>query len=475
MVYIRNNSYFCSNHDNNSTNDSVYRRQVGKGYVKMAVVVAVALMAMLPRGGRAQSDSAMNVLTLGLDVKNHGEACGGGLPQGAVDDHSAFLFGRLRMNVGYRRPGIQAYAVVENKAVWGTSGHQALRLYEGWVKMSARSGLFAQLGRIALAYDDERIIGPNDFAMASASHDVLRVGYEGRGHKVHALLGYNQNASSVYHDSYYVGGAQDYKSMQTLWYHYDVPRVPLGVSLLFMNVGLQAGKNDSTAWDYDDNPARTVHQQMFGAYVRFHPQWLTLEASYYRQSGKTVDSDMQARDIRAWMVALKATVRLSRRYDCIVGYDCLSGDDFVPFTGGAAGMSMIGVERGFNPLYGSRTKFYGIMDYFYESAYVHGFTPGLQNAFVGACCRPSAKFECSATYHYLATAADIYELDRPLGHSVELTARYRFSSDITLSAGYTQMHGTETMARLKQEGSSSNARWGWLSLTVTPSLFTTKW
>lgn len=79
----------------------------------------------------------------------------------------------------------------------------------------------------------------------------------------------------------------------------------------------------------DDNPARTVHQQMFGGYVRFHPQWLTLEASYYRQSGKTVDSDMQARDIRAWMVAPKATVRLSRRYDCIVGYDCLSGDDFV--------------------------------------------------------------------------------------------------------------------------------------------------
>ena len=116
----------------------------------------------------------------------------------------------------------------------------------------------------------------------------MRAGYEGHGHKVHALLGYNQNASSVYHDSYYVGGAQDYKSMQTLWYHYDVPRVPLGVSLLFMNVGLQAGKNDSTAWDYDDNPARTVHQQMFGAYVRFHPQWLTLEASYYRQSGKTV-------------------------------------------------------------------------------------------------------------------------------------------------------------------------------------------
>ena len=96
-------------------------------------------------------------------------------------------------------------------------------------------------------------------------------------------------------------------------------------------------------------------------------------------------------------------------------------------------------------------------------------------------CRLRAEGPAGACHHPkqgpndFATAADIYELDRPLGHSVELTARYRFSSDVTLTAGYTQMHGTETMARLKQDGSSSNARWGWLSLTVTPSLFTTKW
>ena len=130
--------------------------------------------------------------------------------------------------------------------------------------------------------------GPNDFATAAKSHDALRAGYEGHGHKVHAILAYNQNSDQVYSSTYYDGVAQLYKTMQTVWYHYDVPRLPLGASLLFMNVGLQAGKNDSTAWDYDDNRARTVHQQMFGAYVRFHPQWLTLEASYYRQSGKTV-------------------------------------------------------------------------------------------------------------------------------------------------------------------------------------------
>ena len=62
-----------------------------------------------------------------------------------------------------------------------------------------------------------------------------------------------------------------------------------------------------------------------------------------------------------------------------------------------------------------------------------------------------------------------------LGHSVELMASYQFSKDITLLAGYTQMYGTETMSRLKQDGSGKKARWGWFTLTVSPSLFTAKW
>ena len=132
------------------------------------------------------------------------------------------------------------------------------------------------------------------------------------------------------------------------------------------------------------------------------------------------------------------------------------------------------VLKGFTPLYGSRAKFYGMMDYFYESAYTNGFTPGLQNAFVGVNGRPFAKFDCSATYHYLAVTTGLNNLDRTLGHSVDVTAQYRFTKDISLTAGYTMMFGTETMDRLKQGNSSKTARWGWFSLVISPSLFTTR-
>lgn len=435
--------------------------------------MAAALFAA-PLSGWAQT-SGTNQLNVGLNFMTHGEVMRGGLPRGTDDevgDKSSFLMGRVRLNVDYKRQGLEAHAVIQNKSVWGNSGGQALNLYEGWVKMTAKNGLFAQVGRIALSYDDERIIGPNDFAMAALAHDVLRLGYEGHGHKLHALFGYNQNASHVYRDTYYVGGSQFYKTMQTVWYHYDVPILPLGASLLFMNMGLQSGEQGSVY-----NPPTTEFQQIYGGYVNFHPKYLTVEGSYYRQSGKHVDSStMQKSEIKAWMASVKATLQPSERYGFSLGYDYLSGDDYVAVVvPGGFGMARHEVWKGFSPIYGSRTKHFGMMDYFYESAYINGFTPGLQNAYVTAFGNLTSKLNLSATYHYLAVSTDLKDLKRTLGHSIELQATYRFSKDISLKVGYTQMQGTETMDRLKRETGDKKAHWGWFSLDISPSLFTTKW
>lgn len=434
--------------------------------------------------GWAQNDSLQNKINIGMNLLTHGETCGGGLPRAkdkVVDDNYNFLLGRLRLSVGYERKGLEAKAVIQNSAVWGSKGNTTLNLYEGWAKMTSKQGLFVQLGRVALSYDDERIIGPNDFAMASRSHDILRAGYEGKGHKAHAILAFNQNASNLYVNDYYVDGGQSYKNMQTVWYHYDFNKIPLGVSLLFINVGLQAGEEpvgpkSGTAYNvYMDNPARTVYQQMYGCYVKYNPRPFTVEGSYYRQRGKEIIQSTHPGKIDAWMLSVKATVRPCDLYGIETGYDFLSGDDYVPVTyGGMFGMVRHEVNKGFNPLYGSRTKFYGIMDYFYKDAYINDFTPGLQNAFLGGYVKPTVKLKCRAIYHYMATATKLDGLDKTLGHAIDLQGSYTFSKDISLTAGYTYMIGTETMDRLKKGEGSKNAHWGWFSLVISPSLFTAK-
>ena len=430
----------------------------------------------------AQTDS-VNTLSVGLNFVSHGETCGGGLPRpdegSPAEDRSQFLFGRTRLIVDYHRPGLQAHAVVQNKAIWGMKGNQSLNLYEGWVKLAAKNGLFAQLGRVALAYDDERIIGPNDFATASMSHDVLRVGYEGHGHRLHAILAYNQNADNVYSGTYYDGGAQLYKTMQTVWYHYDLPKFPLGASLLFMNVGLQAGGykqiKGKTVED-PDNPVATKYQQMWGGYLHFHPRYVTLEGSYYRQTGKIVNEIKYDKPIKAWMGSVKAQVHPSPFYGFEAGYDYLSGDKYfaVP-PKGSFGLVQHNVIRGFNPIYGSHHKFYGAMDFFYVSTYVNGFTPGLQNTYVGASYKPFKGLSLQASYHYLAMATQLIDIEKTLGHELEIQGSYKFTKDISLSAGFSYMTGTKNMEKLRRASSDGRLRWGWISLNISPRLFTTKW
>ena len=456
-------------------------REKNGSVMKRALMGAALLIlhsSFLAPNCRAQADSTKaNKLTLELQFLAHGEICAGGLPKPPAsadpkpeENFSAFLLGRTRIGIGYERNWLEAKAVLQNNAVWGMSSNMALNLYEGWVKMKAKNGVFAKVGRVALSYDDERIIGTNDFATASLSHDVGMVGYEGHGHQVHGIFAFNQNSENVYDGTYYNNGSQYYKTMQTVWYHYDFPKFPLGASLLFMNMGVQSGIEGS-----DYYPPSTKFQQIWGTYLHYHPQRLTLEASYYRQSGTIVNELKLIRPVRAWMASAKATITPTDRYGFELGYDFLSGDDYVPVTyGGTYGLPLHKVYGGFSPLYGSRTKFYGIMDYFYTSASINGFTPGLQNAFVGAFGNPVPKMRLSAKYHYLAVATSLDGLSSTLGHSIDLEAGYTFSKDVTLMAGYTMMVGSETMSRLKQGDNNKHAHWAWFSLIVSPTLFTTR-
>lgn len=433
-----------------------------------------AALSLCYTAAAQEADTLKNKINIGVNYLSHGEDCSGGLPSSkteVVEDYSNFVMGRFRMTVGYERDWLEMRGVIQNSAVWGMAGNMSLGLYEGWVKMKGAWGGFAQIGRVALAYDDERIIGPNDFAMAALSHDVLLLGYEGYGHKLHAILAYNQDADNVYANTYYVNGAKAYKNMQTVWYHYDVPKFPLGASLLFMNVGMQAGVQGDAK-----NPPHNEYQQLFGGYIKFAPEILTLEGSYYRQRGNDVNAtSMHSIPIDAWMASVKATVKPSKYFGFNAGYDHLSGDDYVPVPKpGTLGLPLHSVDKSFTPLYGSHTKFYGMMDYFYESAYINGFSPGLQNAFAGVYGNPLKGLTCSATYHYLAVATDLTGLERTLGHSIELEASYAFTDYLALSVGYTQMAGTKTMARLKQTDESEYLRWAWFSLVITPTMFSTK-
>ena len=429
----------------------------------------LALLMLLPISSWAQD----TLFTADIHLLSRGEIRNGGMTYDTEDppkdDKSAFILDRERLILGYKRKSLELKTSVQHVGTWGHEGQAGVSVYEAWGKVSTRFGLFAQIGRLALNYDDERIIGSDDWVMASMTHDALRLGYEGNGHKVHAILAYNQNMRAINSPgSYYSGGSRPYKTMQTVWYHFDVPKQPIGISLLFMNIGMQAGLIDG---EFDDTP-KTNWQTAYGGYIKYSPPHFTVEGSYYRQGGH----DENNAKIKTWMASAKVEWKPNNIWAVQGGYDYLSGDDFVAVVNpGEIGMPRHEVNKGFNPVYGSHHKFYGAMDFFYLSTYVNGFTPGLQNAFIGGICQPLKGLRLKAAYHYLATGTKLKDLNITLGHEIELEAGYALFKDMRIAAGFSYMTGTKTMERLKRASDKGNLRWTWLSAIFTPRLFSAKW
>ena len=422
------------------------------------------LLIMAMTGGTAYSQD--NQLTVDVQLLTRGELRRGGLPEvnGVSEDKANFVFERTRLAIDYQRDYLEASIIAQHSGVWGQKGNGTLNIYGAWVKLKT-GGWFAQLGRQELNYDDERILGRNDWAMAAQSHDALRLGYEGHRHKAHAIVAYNQKAENINGGTIYrtTDGDKPYKALQVGWYHYDLPRIPLGVSLLAMNAGLESPDGESPDMEW---------QQLFGGYVTFSPRHWKAEAAYYHQTGK----DEFSTPVNAFMASGKLTWSPIPRFSLVGGYDYLSGDDNpqVPKKG-LIGMSQHTEVNGFSTIYGSHHQFYGAMDFFYVRAYYGGYTPGLQNLYGGATFMPVKNLLLSARYHYMAVASKISEADRTLGRQVELEASYALSKDVQLAAGYSFMDGTATLERLQRIEGKDNLRWAWLMLTVNPRIFTTKW
>lgn len=434
---------------------------------KTAQWIFLFAIVMLNIGIFAQE--ADNEFTIDAKINTRGEIRVGGFDLQDEDENSRkaqFIMGQYRINLGYKRADwFEVKLSPQFSGIWGQAGG-TLSLAEGWFSMRHnKTGLFAKIGRQVLEYDDERILGYDDWTMTAPTHDVLKFGFEGYGHKVHALLAYNQNSDNVSSGtSYYAGGIQPYKTMQTLWYHYTTPKSIFEISLLGMNVGMQSLKSEK--------PDKTFYQQLFGSYMVLKPSIVSVEGAFYYQMGK----EEHGIPLNAYMGSAKLKVTPNDFYNLFVGYDYLSGDKYfaVPAEGNL-GMVFHDVIRGFCPIFGSHHEFYGAMDFFYVDSYVGGFTPGLQNLYTGGSVSPVKGLNINAAYHFFAIATNLEKMKKPLGHEIELSLNYSFAKFVRVGAGYSYMRGTETMEKLQHVSENRQLHWGWVMISVTPTIFTLPW
>ena len=427
------------------------------------LLVCLAFLMLYPVVSWAQ-EQADNTFSVNLNTMTRGELRYGGFSEADENNegHSNFVLGRYRLTTDYSRSWLEARVSLQQSGTWGMGGG-SFSLNEGYVILKSKKGWFTKIGRQILAYDDERIIGSNDWSVTAPTHDVLKLGYEGQQHKVHLLFAYNQNPENMEGFTFFKDGNQPYKSMQTLWYHYDTPKSNFGASLLFMNIGMQGEKN---------NVPVTYFQQLAGTYITFTPKYFMAEGAFYYQFG----TEEHGIPLSAYMASIKLTAKPRDSYSIYAGYDYLSGDAYfaVP-PEGDIGLVFHDKVRGFNPIYGSHHEFYGAMDFFYMSTWVGGFTPGLQNAYLGCTFNPYNTLNFNVAGHYYAMATKLPNVKQFLGLAAELSANYAFTKFISAELGYSYMYGSETMKFLKRVSGNQQLHWDYLMLVINPDIFSTTW
>lgn len=417
-------------------------------------------LLLLPGMAWAQKSEKENEFTMSMQIRPRAEYRNGALyPRIEGDKAASFINNRARLSMEYKRSDLSMKISAQHVGVWGqdpqidTNGRFIMN--EAWAKLNLGSGFFAQLGRQTLSYDDERILGGLDWNVAGRYHDALKLGYEHNAHKLHFILAFNQNREKTKGGTYYYDGAQPYKNMQTLWYHYTADALPLNASLLFMNLGLETG-------DAATETSDTRYLQTFGTYITYKPQSWDLQGAFYYQTGK----NKSAQSVAAFMASVKAAYALNKQWSISLGYDYLSGND------GDGGKF-----RAFDPLYGTHHKFYGAMDYFYASAW-QGLAPGLQDAQLGINFKVSKKVSMQLNYHYFATAVevdDVDDLNKSLGSEVDYQLDWNVMKDVKLSAGYSFMLGTKSMNLVKGGDHERWQDWGWVSVNINPRILFVKW
>lgn len=408
------------------------------------------------------SQTTENETSIDVQIRPRAEYRNGALmPRHEGEKSASFINNRARLSLNYKRSdNLIVRLSAQHVGVWGQDPqidkNGRFILNEAWARLNFGYGLFAQLGRQSLVYDDERILGGLDWNVAGRYHDALKLGYENESNKLHLILAYNQNDEYILGGNYYAPGAQPYKSMQTLWYQYRDASSPFAASFLFLNLGQEGG-------DVEKRDGKTRYMQTTGANLSYAPESWTFDASIYYQFGKTPANT----DISAWMGSFRAAYNIDSNWKVSVGTDYLSGDK----DGNK--------YKAFNPLYGTHHKFYGSMDYFYASPFANGLNPGLWDTYAGVLFKASDKVNLQANYHYFRTAEDFppenADYSKGLGSEIDLQIDWNIMKDVKLTAGYSVMFGTESMDIVKGGYHESWQDWGWVSLNINPRVFLSKW
>jgi hypothetical protein len=372
-----------------------------------------------------------------------------------------FISERTRLNFNFKQEKFVTKLTMQNIRVWGDvqttakSDVNGIELFEAWVQYNFDKTWSARLGRQVISYDNQRIFGEIDWLQQGQSHDAALVTYKHKKSQLDLAVAYNANVESDLATPYIV---QNYKAMQYAWYHTELSKI--NMSLLFLNTGYE--NKLATPIPTPLPELKVDYMQTFGTYLNSKGTKWDANLWIYGQTGKSNKFNVSAYD-----AALNFNYAVTDKFKAGLGYEFLSGK---------SQKSTSTDVKSFYPLFGTNHGFNGLMDYFYVGNYKN--TVGLQDAFLKF-GYSTTKWQFNLMPHVFNAAntvldANKNEMNNYLGTEVDFTASYAVQKYVTVSGGYSQMFGTDTMQRLKGGDVDHTNNWAWVMVNVNPQIFSFK-
>ena len=370
---------------------------------------------------------------------------------------TSFVSQRSRLNLNFKQEKISAKLTLQNVRTWGdvktttTNDKNGIILFEAWGQYQFDENWSTRVGRQVISYDNQRIFGEIDWLQQGQSHDAAVVSYKKGKHQLDFGAALNADSEDLFRNLY----TTNYKNMQYAWYHTDFSNFQM--SLLALNTGFQYEQPATTNLEID-------YIQTFGTFLKYKKNKLDADLSLYAQTGKGKLTSNNT-TVNAYNVGVNINYAVTNEVKAGLGYEYLSGKDQTDTEN---------IIKSFNPIFGTNHAFNGFMDYFYVGN--HKNTVGLQDVYLKLNYAPN-RGNFAVTPHVFMTAADVknpftaYAMDDYLGTEVDITVGYALHKNIGISAGYSQMFGTETLEVLKGGNKDLDNNWAYVMVNFNPKIF----
>lgn len=389
---------------------------------------------------------------------------------------AALISQRTRIAVDYQYEDKLSIRISpQNVSVWGqgnmvqgveNSGNR-MSLFEAWAKLNLSPTWNLKMGRQVISLDDERIFGELDWAQGGRAHDAVAIQMQNNDVEFKGFFAFNQNYGMNYGNNinnpagnyYNTQDAFPYKWMQTLWAGFALDSQSK-ISLLATNLGLQNYSSENPGQD-----TSTYFTQILGANYFFTGDAVKGQLSGYYQGGK----DQKGTKMNAYLFSAALDYGFHPGWQIGVGSDLLSGND----VGSTADEN-----KAFNPYFHTGHKFYGGMDYFYVGN-AHG-NVGLSDTYLKLNYKNNKGLSLGAVFHQFFTPNNISlgseSYSKNLGQELDFTFGYTLNKFASLVGGYSFYLNTSTVDYLKNVADAGGyQQWAWLSVNITPRIFSAKW